>query len=109
MEGGKPIGRFFGASSCWNNLLPSDAAALAAAYTRNREYLSSWEPVRPEEYYTEAWQAADIVRRLVETEVGGGYPLALFAGHTLVGRFNLAAIVRGPFQSAGLGYWMDSN
>ena len=24
-----------------------------------------------------------------------------------VGRFNLAGIVRGPFQSAGLGYWMD--
>lgn len=89
-------------------LRPSDAAALAAAYTRNREYLSCWEPKRPEEYYTEAWQAADIPRRLVETEAGGGYPLALFAGHTLVGRFNLAGIVRGPFQSAGLGYWVDS-
>jgi ribosomal-protein-alanine N-acetyltransferase len=25
-----------------------------------------------------------------------------------VGRFNVAGIVRGPFQSAGLGYWVDS-
>nr|WP_246223739.1 GNAT family protein [Pseudarthrobacter psychrotolerans] len=86
----------------------NDAAALAAAYVRNRTYLSPWEPVRPEEYYTEAWQAADIANRLVAHEAGEGYPLGLFAGDTLVGRFNVAGIVRGPFQSAGLGYWVDS-
>lgn len=86
----------------------SDATALAAAYVRNRSYLSHWEPVRPEEYYTEAWQAADIASRLVAHEAGEGYPLGLFAGDTLVGRFNVAGIVRGPFQSAGLGYWVDS-
>ncbi len=86
----------------------SDASVLTAAYVRNREYHSRWEPVRAEEYYTEAWQAADIANRLVATEAGEGYPLGLFAGDTLVGRFNLAGIVRGPFQSAGLGYWVDS-
>jgi ribosomal-protein-alanine N-acetyltransferase len=75
---------------------------------RNREYLSPWEPVRPEEYYTEAWQAADIARRLVAEKSGEGYPLGLFFDDTLVGRFNVAGIVRGPFQSAGLGYWVDS-
>ena len=26
-----------------------------------------------------------------------------------MGRFNLAGIVRGPFQSAGLGYWVDGD
>lgn len=88
-------------------LRPHDSAMLAAAYVRNREYLSPWEPVRPEEYYTESWQAEDIVRRLKMAESGEGYPLGLFAGDTLVGRFNLAGIVRGPFQSAGLGYWVD--
>ncbi|MDI3243355.1 GNAT family N-acetyltransferase [Arthrobacter sp. AL08] len=89
-------------------LRPNDAAELAAAYVRNRAYLSPWEPVRPEEYYTEAWQAADIASRLVAHEAGEGYPLGLFAGDTLVGRFNMAGIVRGPFQSVGLGYWVDS-
>lgn len=88
-------------------LRPSDASALAAAYVRNREYLSPWEPVRPEEYYTEAWQAADIANRLVAAGAGEGYPLGLFVDDALVGRFNLAGIVRGPFQSAGLGYWVD--
>jgi ribosomal-protein-alanine N-acetyltransferase len=86
----------------------NDAAALAAAYVRNREYLSPWEPVRPEEYYTEAWQATDITNRLVAERSGEGYPLGLFAEKILVGRFNLAGIARGPFQSAGLGYWVDS-
>jgi len=86
----------------------SDATALAAAYVRNRAYLSRWEPVRPEDYYTEAWQAADIASRLVANEAGEGYPFGLFDGDTLVGRFNLAGIVRGPFQSAGPGYWVDS-
>jgi len=86
----------------------SDASALAGAYVRNRQYLSQWEPVRPEEYYTEAWQAADIAKRLISSEAGDGYPLGLFAGDDVVGRFNLAGIVRGPFESAGLGYWVDS-
>ena len=64
--------------------------------------------MRPEEYYTEAWQAADIAKRLISSEAGDGYPLGLFAGDDVVGRFNLAGIVRGPFESAGLGYWVDS-
>jgi len=89
-------------------LRSSDAPALAAAYVRNREYLSPWEPVRPEEYYTEAWQASDIASRLVAEKAGEGYPLGLFADDGLVGRFNVAGIVRGPFQSAGLGYWVDN-
>ncbi|WP_284755258.1 GNAT family N-acetyltransferase [Arthrobacter sp. efr-133-R2A-120] len=86
----------------------SDAAALAAAYVRNRAYLSPWEPLRPEEYYTETWQSADIANRLVAHEAGEAHPLGLFDGDRLIGRFNVAGIVRGPFQSAGLGYWVDS-
>ncbi|WP_315899829.1 GNAT family protein [Arthrobacter alpinus] len=88
-------------------LRPSDAAALAAAYVRNRDHLAPWEPVRPEEYYTEDWQSADIVGRLATHEIGTGHPFGLFAGGSLVGRFNLAGIVRGPFQNAALGYWVD--
>ncbi|MDI2036634.1 [Ribosomal protein S5]-alanine N-acetyltransferase [Paenarthrobacter nitroguajacolicus] len=90
-------------------LRPSDAAALAAAYVRNRDYLSAWEPMRPEEYFTEEWQAADIAKRLAALQAGDQYPLALIAGDAIVGRFNVAGVVRGPFQSAGLGYWVDKN
>ncbi|GAA4036795.1 hypothetical protein GCM10023063_22140 [Arthrobacter methylotrophus] len=58
-------------------LRSSDASALAAAYVRNRAYLSSWEPVRPDEYYTEKWQAADIASRLVAADAGAGFPFGL--------------------------------
>jgi ribosomal-protein-alanine N-acetyltransferase len=88
-------------------LLVGDAAELAAAYVRNRVHLLPWEPVRPAEYYTEAWQAGDIASRLESSESGEGYSIGLFSGETVIGRFNLAGIVRGPFQSAALGYWVD--
>ena len=88
-------------------LRSSDATALAAAYVRNRTHLSRWEPVRPEEYYTEVWQATDIAARLVAHEAGGEYPYGLFVGDAVVGRFTLAGIVRGPFQNGSLGYWVD--
>ena len=88
-------------------LRPGDAPALAAAYIRNRDYLSSWEPVRADEYYSEEWQRADINKRFAAAEAGEGFSCGLFAGDSIVGRFNLAGIVRGPFQSAGLGYWVD--
>jgi ribosomal-protein-alanine N-acetyltransferase len=92
---------------CMRLLRVGDAAALAASYARNRAYLSQWEPVRPEEFYTAAGQTIDIAKRLAVYEDGEGFPLGLFAGDRIVGRFNLTGIVRGPFQSAGLGYWID--
>lgn len=53
--------------------------------------------MHPDFNYTEAGQAGD------------GFSLGLFSGETVIGRFNLAEIVRGPFQSGVLSYWMDSN
>ncbi|MBG6180934.1 GNAT family N-acetyltransferase [Arthrobacter sp. CAN_A1] len=88
-------------------LRPDDASALALAYVRNRQYLVQWEPERSEDYFTEWWQAADIASRLAAHDTGESYPFGIFAGDTLVGRFTLAGIVRGPFQSGGLGYWVD--
>ena len=88
-------------------LLPEDAPALKQAYERNREHLAPWEPVRPEEFFTEEWQARDLARRFAAAEAGTEFSLGLFSGDVLVGRFNLAGISRGPFQSGGLGYWID--
>ena len=85
-------------------LRPSDASELASAYVRNREYISPWNPIHPEEYYTEAWQAADMARRIVAIDAGDGLSFGLFAGETVVGRFNLAGVVRGPSQSGALSY-----
>lgn len=87
----------------------SDAAELAATYSRNRAHLAYWDPARPEEFYTEDWQAADITKRLAAHEAGADHLFGLFAGDRIVGRFNLTSIVRGPFQSSSLGYWVDAS
>ena len=84
-----------------------DAKELAAAYSRNRAHLAPWEPTRSSEFFTEAVQSKDIADRIASGKAGSGYSLGLFDGVTIVGRFNLAGIVRGPFQSAALGYWVD--
>lgn len=80
---------------------------LAEAYRRNRAHLTPWEPTRTDEFFTERFQREDIERRLAASSVDESCPLALVTGGEIVGRFNLAGISRGPFQSAGLGYWID--
>lgn len=89
-------------------LRPSDAPALAATYVRNRVYLSRWNPTRPEEYYTEAGQAADVASRLAAREAGQGHPFGVFEDNIPVGRRNLAKIVHGSFRSAVLSYFADN-
>ncbi|HEY5222227.1 MAG TPA: GNAT family protein [Microbacteriaceae bacterium] len=96
-------------------LRPSDAPALAAAYVRNRRYLSQWEPIRPEEYYTEAWQAA--VQLIVETareELG----LHRIEASTLPHNIGSQRVLQNAgFQQIGMapqylqiaGKWQDHN
>ncbi|MBD8465284.1 GNAT family N-acetyltransferase [Plantibacter sp. CFBP 8798] len=86
----------------------ADSSELAAAYVRNRAHLAPWEPARSDEFFTEAAQAADLRSKVAATAAGSAYSLGLFDGTTIVGRFNLSGIVRGPFQNAGLGYWVDA-
>ena len=86
-----------------------DAAALAAAYARNRAHLAEWEPVRDDSFFTREGQAADLDVQLARAASGTSVPLVLDdpAAGRIVGRFTLSGIVRGPFQSANLGYWVD--
>ena len=84
-----------------------DAARLADAYTRNREYLAPWEPLRNDEFFTEAWHADEIRLQLESAGEGRSLPLVITDGEEIVGRVNLSNIVRGASQSASLGYWVD--
>lgn len=84
-----------------------DAAALAAAYARNRVHLAEWEPVRDEPFFTVAGQQVEVGLQLDSAVAGGSFPLVLESDEAIVGRFTLSGVVRGPFQSANLGYWVD--
>lgn len=85
----------------------SDAARLAEAYQRNREHLAPWEPLRAEEFFTAEGQAASIESKLGLFIAGSDVPWILMDGARVVGVMNLSGIVRGPFLSAHLGYWVD--
>jgi ribosomal-protein-alanine N-acetyltransferase len=85
----------------------SDAGRLAEAYQRNREHLAPWEPLRAEEFFTAEGQAASIESKLGLFIAGSDVPWVLMDGARVVGVMNLSGIVRGPFLSAHLGYWVD--
>lgn len=89
-------------------LREDDAAPIASAYTRNRTHLTPWEPLRSEEFFTREWQESEIVRQLESFEADRSLPLVIADDREIVGRVNLSGIVRGPFQNASLGYWVDA-
>ncbi|MFF1385177.1 GNAT family N-acetyltransferase [Arthrobacter sp. NPDC058288] len=88
-------------------LQDSDAGQLSAAYQRNRDHLAPWEPARSEEFFTPAGQRAVIGSKLAMHAAGQEVPWVLLAGGRIVGAITLTGIVRGPFLSANLGYWVD--
>ena len=86
----------------------SDAGALADAYLRNRAHLAPWEPLRADSYFTAAGQEAVIATKLALYEAGTEVPWVLADGDRIIGTMTLTGIVRGPFLSANLGYWVDA-
>ncbi|ACZ29233.1 GCN5-related N-acetyltransferase [Xylanimonas cellulosilytica DSM 15894] len=87
---------------------PGDGRAMAAAYERNREHLAPWDPERPPEFFTAAWQEQNLAVQLADHAAGRFWPLLLVADDgDVVGRLNIANVVRGAFHSADLGYWVD--
>ncbi|QIZ97990.1 GNAT family N-acetyltransferase [Leifsonia sp. PS1209] len=86
---------------------PEDAPALAAAYVANRGHLAPWEPTRTEEFFTEAGQLKRTTELLALYEAGTAIPLLIMDGDAVAGGFDLSSIVRGAFESAMIGYWLD--
>ncbi|GGS07682.1 ribosomal-protein-alanine acetyltransferase [Micromonospora fulviviridis] len=86
-----------------------DAPALAELLRVNREFLAPWEPIRNEDYFTADGQHAVIEADLQQHEQGSKLPHVILddSGH-VIGRITLNGIVRGPFQSCAMGYWVSA-
>jgi ribosomal-protein-alanine N-acetyltransferase len=90
----------------------ADFPAWMEVRRRCGEWLSQWEPryVGDRPSSLEEWRR-DFSSRLAVRDrdqvAGTGYSFGIFVGGTLVGEVSLSVVLRGPFQSAFLGYWVD--
>jgi ribosomal-protein-alanine N-acetyltransferase len=80
---------------------------MGAAYQRNRGHLAPWEPERGNEFFTVERQRQIIASKLAQHAAGSEVPFVLLDEHRVIGALTLTGIVRGPFLSAHLGYWVD--
>ncbi|MET0990384.1 MAG: GNAT family protein [Glaciihabitans sp.] len=86
-----------------------DAEPLAEAYTRNRVHLEPWDPQRTSDFFTVPVQRRTLAQQLNSHAAGSLLPLVLTTPREIIGRVTLSGITRGVFQSAALGYWIDSS
>jgi ribosomal-protein-alanine N-acetyltransferase len=87
----------------------ADAPEMAAVLSANREFLRPWDPVRSDGYFTADGQRMVIEDMLRDHARGSALPQVILLDGRIVGRITLTAIVRGPFLSAALGYWVAAD
>jgi ribosomal-protein-alanine N-acetyltransferase len=83
-----------------------DVPAVASLLAASRESIAPWDPIRPDDYYTEAGQREVIGAALESHQRGAAYPCVILDSGRIIGRINLNTMVRGPFQSSSVGYWV---
>ncbi len=69
-------------------------------------FLEPYDPPRPDAFFTEEGQQAELEQAVAQAAVGGRYRYVMFDGDDPVGALSISNVVRGPFQSANLGYWV---
>lgn len=86
-----------------------DVDEITALVVRNLAFLAPWDPARDGDYATEAGQRRLITEALDRHTDGLALPLVITVDDRIAGRINVNDIVRGPFQSAHLGYWVSED
>lgn len=84
-----------------------DASDLLEYYTRNKEFLSKFEPHRDEEFYTVEVQKQSLIENYKEFIKGEGAHFGIYKAEKMIGRIRIYNIVHGVFKSAFIGYSMD--
>jgi ribosomal-protein-alanine N-acetyltransferase len=95
-----------------NLLDESYAGQVLDFFTRNKDHLRQWEPLRTPEYYTVEHQSRMLRNHKRKIEDGQMFQVWMFKkedadDETIIGCITLENIERGPFLSCRLGYRMD--
>jgi ribosomal-protein-alanine N-acetyltransferase len=103
-------GRLEGERTAIRPTTAHDAHAMLELRVRNAAFLAPYDPLRPRSFLTLAGQGAMLAadERARRDDRGYGFVvLDRTEGDVPIGRVNLFNVVRGPRQSAGMGYWLD--
>ncbi len=84
-----------------------DASDLLEYYTRNKDFLSKFEPHRDEEFYTVEVQKQSLIENYKEFIKSEGAHFGIYKEEKMIGRIRIYNIVHGVFKSAFIGYSMD--
>jgi ribosomal-protein-alanine N-acetyltransferase len=84
----------------------ADASDLARIYRENREFMAPYDPPRNESFFTDEGQRAELEQAVAQAAVGARFRYVILDGDEIVGMISMSNVVRGPFQSANLGYWV---
>ena len=85
----------------------SDAEALLGLRIKNRAFLIPFEPQRATNIYTLSAQRQQIAADEDGFDTGRRFAFGVYVGDALVGRVSLDNVVRGAWQNATLGYFVD--
>lgn len=87
----------------------TDAQAMTDLRVSNRDFLTPFEPARSERFYTLESQREFIQYGLHDWQAGDAFAFGIFLDEDdrLIGRVALSNVVRGAWQNATLGYFID--
>ena len=103
--------RLYGRRVVLRPLVPQDFNSWSEVRRRNADWLYVWEPQRlshhPDPETNREVFAARCGARDRERLAGTQYAFGIFVDGAFAGEINLNNVVRGAFQSATIGYWID--
>lgn len=103
--------RLYGKRVVLRPLVPQDFNSWSEVRRRNGEWLTVWEPLKlshhPDPETNREVFAARCGARERERLAGSQYAFGIFVDGAFAGEINLNNVVRGAFQSATIGYWID--
>lgn len=84
------------------------APDLAELYREDWPYLKAWSPDRGPRFFTAEGQEERLSERAADNRDGKAAAYAVYEteGDRLLGTVEITDIIRGPFQSGVLGYWI---
>ncbi|GAA4715197.1 GNAT family N-acetyltransferase [Brevibacillus fulvus] len=87
----------------------TDVAALLALRLRNRTFLEPFEPVRSDLFFTAEEQQKQVESARADFARGSAFAFAIFLtdNQQMIGRVALSNVVRGAWQNATIGYFLD--